>query len=353
MKSKSTVYRLFIGILFIGFLFGVGWLLGKYRVGFLSFLPLTGVAIDFSQTDNSTFTVDLEKTIKRTLWNENVDRENGYFEASIEQLDQVYKDFLLSIYNRNYDGFTNVTASRLLWDVENNVITLGKSKEDLLIMQQGNEHGESYFNKYAPTRFMNSLPVNPKYYSAIRIENLKQVSTNEYLYYDKSKNITYLFKDPQELSVRRLHYICDYYYINREPTTPTASQSEDGYVDFVFENGKWKVLAQNWNYNISSGSTISSEPFTVSINANTISIDLADLSDIPKNIQANTGDVLLFKNLNGMLMSINNSEETSPWNSPLLTHSTYQISFPSKGNFEYILLDSAGNIEFEGNITIS
>lgn len=306
MGGNSKTLKFFIVLLIIGFLFGVGWLLGKNQISFFRNLPFTG---------------------SQELITDNIDRITGYYEPTIEELSGIYNTFTESILSRDVSDFIKTSSYELKTDITNNFPLPTEGYERVIIIDRERLFEDNLFEKYAPALFKFSLPQEIKYFRPQRIASL--------------------LSEDKQLTIKRIYYTCDYYYLERPDVN---TYPEDGFVDFVYENGSWLVLSQSWKVQINENTSITSKYYDATSNA--ININTKKIPAENKQLEISRGSSIIFENITGMLLSTESTSGLSQWQTPLLYNSNFNISFSDAGEYSYILVNKSGIIEFEAKIEI-
>lgn len=338
MDYKSRYLKIFYIVIIIGFFFGVGWLLGKNKIGLFRYLPLTG-------SDNSII-IDNSQTITSRPWADNVDTRTNYYLPQIGELENIYHNFVQSISDRDYKSFSALASSKLLWQTDQNATILGKTTTGYDVWQTGTLTGDSYFEQYAPLLLYYQIPQIAKFFVAEGMQNVTLKADADYYYYNKNSGKMYDIFESGSTEALRVYFHIDYFYLEH-------ANDHDGYVDFVFENNYWKILDQTWQTNFIKDTVIQAP--TIQIRGNSAISEFDTTTDIKamKLITINKGDLIRWDDINGMIFSLSSPTALTPWSSPLLNGSSFQISFNNSGEYMYTFVSNSNSQPLIGKIIIN
>lgn len=354
MDNKAKYLKLLFVLLIIGFFFGVGWLLGKNKVGFFSHLPLTGgeSAITMPAKQGDAIIVDSNKVASGLPWEFQIDRKTNFYEPQISELAKIYSDYINSLKNRDFSSFKTLASADNFWTGTQNRELLGYTDNNVAVYQTGLVNGQAFFEAYAPTLHDFSTPWNIKYFKPSRLASVASENPETSYYYDVASGLTYYINRERQIDVRRVYFNIDYFTIDRSVSKDFFPYKEDGYVDFIFENSHWLVLRESWQTQFVSNTNISDENLIITGNNSVKELQFNDEDATLKTIKLKKNDVVRWLGITGMVFSTSSPTGLEPWNSPILNNNGYQMSFNETGSYNYSVKSVDNTVMYSGRILI-
>lgn len=301
-------------------------------LGFFVFLKYNSKSkSDILQTDISqqegVAKYDIQSLPVETPWNKDLDTTANFYKPTINELNDVYANYLKSIYTRDYDLFANSVSARTKWIIDINAASTNFNKDGTTVSTIGEPRGKDYFKSSSPERFRAQIPFDIKYFQPQKLEDSSYVPDPDYILEDpKNEKIT-IIRDIATTVAKKLYYNINFKFIDQG--VDHISYDYDGYVFFVFENGKWVYRASDWQTQFDKNKTISLDDLDTKPEINRV------VGNSVTNINIKVGDIIVWKDITGIILSTDTDSDLSPWNSPLLLGNSFEKQFITKGKINY------------------